>query len=99
MIKVGDDIEHAGCPPPADEGAEFTKFYFFAAFFVAASILPFAFLFLCCPQSCGIVGKRRKAFIWGATVGTVAAVGVVALHFFIGYGIFLAWWMSKYDYI
>lgn len=93
------DLELGGVPPLPEDGNSLLTFYFFSAFFTAALILPFVFLFLCCPQSCGLTGKRRKAFVWGAVVGMVAAIGVVALHFFIGYGIFLAWWMSKYDYI
>lgn len=93
------DLETGVLSPSTAEGDQFTTFYFFSGFFTAALVLPFAFLFLCCPQSCGIVGRRRTAFIWGAVVGMFVAVGVVAAHFFIGYGIFVAWWMNKYDYI
>lgn len=100
-VKVGADVEAGSLCASSDEdhGFEYSTFYFFVGFFAAALLLPFAFLFLLCPESTALVGRRRSAFIWGSAVGLFAGVGVVAVHFFVGYGIFVAWWMSKYDYI
>lgn len=49
-------------------------------FFIGA----FAYLFLCCPESLGLYGKRKTSYAWGATlsliIGTIAWAVAVAMY-------------------
>lgn len=51
--------------------------FFFFGFALALLVHLIAFAFLACPESNGIVGKRKKSFTIGVTAGCIVNVIVI----------------------
>lgn len=55
--------------------------YFVIGFFTALLIDVFVFFFFCCAEQAGIIGKKKKSFMFGAIAGCVVNLIAVIVIF------------------